>query len=72
MIIMDKNIRNAIEDIIKTRKPEKDIQLELAVEQCYVPSKCYLDGRLVMVLTNSGEDPCRGCNLNRKICGGRW
>ena len=71
MIIMDKNIRNAIEDIIKTRKPEKDIQLELAVEQGYVPSKCYLDGRLVMVLMISGEDPCRGCNLNRKICGGR-
>lgn len=68
---MDKKIRETIDEIFETGKPQKDIQLQMAIQQGYVPLKCSLDGRLVMALINSGENPCDGCNNDRNICGGR-
>jgi len=44
---------------------------EMAVTQGYIPSTCTLDGELIILLINKGEDPCAGCNEDRKICQGR-
>jgi hypothetical protein len=46
--------------------------LQLCINQGYVPEGCTLDGGLVLALVNEGEDPCKECNEDRKICGGRW
>ena len=48
-----------------------DIHKKMAVNQGYVPATCTLPGQLVMVLMNSGEDPCKGCNNDRQKCKGR-
>ena len=50
---------------------QKDSLLQLCIAQGYVPKDCYLPGVIAFVLVNKGEDPCRGCNLERKVCGGR-
>jgi hypothetical protein len=44
---------------------------ELCIQQQYVPEKCQLIGMIVFALVQKGEDPCAGCNHDRKICGGR-
>lgn len=50
---------------------EDDHYLKLAKKQGYVPENCLLDGSLVMVIINSGDDPCRECNAPREKCKGR-
>ena len=50
---------------------KKDAMLGLCKQQGYVPADCYLTGIIVFGLVNSGKDPCKGCNLDRKICKGR-
>lgn len=50
---------------------KKDRMLQIAKSQGYVPEGCYLRGQLVVGLTNSGKDPCEGCNNNRSVCKGR-
>ncbi len=37
----------------------------------FTNEKCQLDGQLVFLLSMKSEDPCAGCNLDRKECGGR-
>ena len=54
---------------MKSVKP--DMFLEMAINQGYVPPTCQLDGHLVMLLVNKGEDPCVGCNNDRSVCKGR-
>ena len=70
---MDKEVKKEVENLVKFGKvqPLDDIQLQMAINQGYVPPKCNLAGGLVMALMNSGEDPCAGCNANREKCGGR-
>jgi len=48
-----------------------DLLRDMAIQQGYVPKKCDLDGQLVMLLVREGKDPCKGCNVDRNICGGR-
>ena len=48
-----------------------DALLDICKKQGYVPKDCQLDGRLVYALMLKSEDPCAGCNLDRKECGGR-
>lgn len=50
-------------------KVEDDKWIE--VKKKYTTEKCQLDGQLIFILAIKGEDPCAGCNLNRKDCGGR-
>ena len=50
-------------------KINDDLQLQMDIRQGYVASQCYLDGILVMILVNSGKNPCDGCNLDKSICG---
>lgn len=50
---------------------DTDTMLKLCIQQGYVPPKCLLNGHLVFLLVNKGEDPCAGCNMDRKECGGR-
>lgn len=52
----------------KELETKEDIPLLMAKDQGYVPKGCYLMGGLVMILVNSGKNPCAGCNLDRKIC----
>lgn len=68
---MNKKVKEAVERILKEGKPRLDAPLQMAVMQGYVSEKCSLDGGLVMALVNSGKDPCDGCNMDRKKCGGR-
>ena len=49
----------------------EDIALDMAKDQGYVPKGCYLKGEVITILILQGKDPCAGCNLNRKKCGGR-
>ncbi|MCP4757148.1 MAG: hypothetical protein GY866_40310, partial [Proteobacteria bacterium] len=49
----------------------KDIVLEMAKGQGYVPNGCLLGGRIVMGLIEKGKDPCKGCNSDRNKCSGR-
>ena len=48
-----------------------DITLKLAITQGFVPETCLLAGRLVMMLVQSGSDPCVGCAGPREKCKGR-
>lgn len=48
-----------------------DRALIACVRQGWVPENCSLDGELVFALKMSGEDPCAGCNENRRVCKGR-
>ena len=51
--------------------PPKDLMREMCIGQGYVPSGCYLTGMIVFRIIQQGGDPCKGCNLDRGICGGR-
>lgn len=48
-----------------------DTMLRMAIGQGYVPGKCLLGGVIVMGSINEMKDPCRGCECDRSICGGR-
>jgi len=50
---------------------KQDILLDMCINQGYVPKTCTLDGRIVIGLTTSQGDACKGCNEDRKICKGR-
>ena len=50
---------------------EKDSMRDLCIQQGYVPAKCELPGMIVFGLINKGENPCDGCNADRKECEGR-
>lgn len=50
---------------------EDDLMLPMAIKQGYVPADCRLGGLMILELVHSGEDPCRGCHYDRKLCGGR-
>jgi len=52
-------------------KVEKDIMRDMYINQGYVPKRCTLSGQLIFALTSSQGDPCKGCNENRIVCGGR-
>jgi len=52
-------------------KQMDDILKELAIKQGYVPEGCTFDGQMIMHLTQMDGDACKGCNEDRKICGGR-
>ena len=56
---------------IKPKDTKKDMLLQMAIQQEYVPPKCNLAGGLIMALQNSGQDPCAECNADRNKCGGR-
>lgn len=51
---------------------ENDLQLQMGIHQGYIPKDCILGGVVVMAQINKGESPCKGCNLDRKICGSNW
>lgn len=44
---------------------------DMMIGQGYVPTKCYLNGIVLMGICMRGGDPCKGCNLDRAVCGGR-
>jgi len=48
-----------------------DTMLDMAKDQGYVPKGCYLKGQIVTMLIFENKDPCKGCHLDRKKCGGR-
>ena len=50
---------------------KEDIFHDMVVQQGYVPATCTLDGQLVLLLVNKGNDPCAGCNMDRLVCKGR-
>ena len=68
---MDKEVRKTIEEIVDGNLSGSRGLLQMAIRQGYVPSSCTLNGKLVMALINSGEDPYKGCNMDRTKCGGR-
>jgi len=47
---MNKETKQVIENLIHQEKPKDDIQLQMAIQQGYVPPKCELNGGLVMAL----------------------
>ena len=48
-----------------------DFILTACKNQGYVPQGCLLVGQLVYGLVAKGDDPCKGCQGDRLICGGR-
>lgn len=36
----------------------------------YPHENCHLDMMIILAATMSGECPCKGCNFDRKLCGG--
>jgi len=67
---MKKKLKKEIGKFVAgSESPNSDIQLQMAIQQGYVPKGCNLPGGLVMVLVNSGKNPCVGCNLDRNKCG---
>lgn len=56
----------------RKEKSKDDVMLKLCKAQGYVPDGCVLAGVLVYSLMQRPPgDPCKGCNENRKNCGGR-
>ena len=53
------------------KAPLEDIQLQMAVNQGYVPSTCLLAGFIVLGEVRDRKDPCAGCNGPREKCHGR-
>lgn len=56
------------EKLVKDAK--NDGLLRVAKIQGYVPEDCYLPGAVVMLLMQKAENPCDGCNNDRKLCKG--
>lgn len=54
-----------------TRLDSDKIAKDMCIRQGYVPAECTLAGVIIWGLVKRSEDPCAGCNENRKICGGR-
>ena len=52
-------------------EPEKDVMLDICVEQGYVPATCQLKGLIVLHLVHTEGDPCARCNMDRLECKGR-
>lgn len=52
-------------------KTEKDTMKDLCIAQGYCPVKCKLNGMIIFGLTQKGEYPCDGCNIDRNECNGR-
>jgi hypothetical protein len=52
-------------------QPKPDPMREMCIQQGYVPATCRLPGFLVWAETSRGVDACAGCNLDRRVCGGR-
>jgi hypothetical protein len=48
-----------------------DIMFNICVRQGYVPPTCTMPGEMIFRLMQSGEDPCAGCNEDRRKCKGR-
>lgn len=48
-----------------------DLQLQMAIQQGYVPATCRLGGAVVMAETRAGRDACAGCSCDRAVCRGR-
>jgi hypothetical protein len=44
---------------------------EMCIQQGYIPTTCTMDGQLAWLLVRKGENPCWGCNEDRKICKGQ-
>ena len=61
----------SIQNFLRKGSSMNDMFLEMAIQQGYVPKDCMLTGQIVMGLVNKGEDPCKGCNQDRSVCGGR-
>jgi hypothetical protein len=61
----------AVDYFDRSAAPKRDIQLQLAVHQGYVPSRCLLGGGIVLAEMRAGRDPCAGCDGPRVRCGGR-
>lgn len=40
-----------------------EMQLNMCIQQGYVPKGCTLDGMIVWGLVNKGEMPCKDCNI---------
>lgn len=49
----------------------KDVLLQAAIGQGYVPKTCLLAGVVVMAATQMDGDACAGCNIEREKCHGR-
>ena len=56
---------------VKNMRGTMDNLLELCKKQGYVPEGCRLSGHLILSIVNDQDDPCRECNEDRKICGGK-
>ena len=41
------------------------------IRQGDVPENCTMDGFQIMAFVNGGNDPCNGCNEDRRKCSGR-
>lgn len=49
---------------------KKEVE-NLAIKQGWVPPGCTLEFIHILSLMQDGQDPCEGCNEDRKICKGR-
>jgi len=52
-------------------KKKADTLRELCIRQGYVPNECTLAGVFIYAFVAGSEDPCAGCQENRRVCGGR-
>ncbi|KKL05280.1 hypothetical protein LCGC14_2607630 [marine sediment metagenome] len=55
----------------KEKADPMDIQLKMCIRQGYVPATCLLAGAVVYSEVVRGNDPCAGCQCDRKKCEGR-
>jgi len=67
--LAEKNEENT--ELKLQREAKNDGLLRVAKIQGYVVDGCYLPGAVVMFLVNKGEGPCKGCNNDRSVCGGK-
>lgn len=47
---------------------ENDMLLQGAIAQGYVLKGCCLAGVVVIALVHEGQNPCEGCNADRREC----
>ena len=53
------------------REARNDGRLRVAKIQGYVPEGCYLPGHVVLFLQSQDAEPCKECNNDRSVCGGK-
>ena len=50
---------------------QDDLLLQQAIREGTVPPGCQVGGAIVQGIAAAGGDPCRSCDVDREVCGGR-